>query len=196
MYRAILVALAVGLVTGVLTQIGQSVLPDGIRQVANSISPWLTVAFIVGTLMPRPGVAALTGFLALALALVGYYAMVLLRFGYTGGGSALILWTVGSVLGGAVFGPAGFYWRRGGLVQRVAAIALLAGVFVSEGIYLTLILPEVLIGVGFAVAGLIVPLVLGRSWPERMYAWLGIIPALGLGAAGYFALLALSGLLA
>jgi len=63
----------VGLVTGVLTQLGQSVLPDGIRQVANSISPWLTVAFFVGALMPRPTIVAVSGFLTLALALVGYY---------------------------------------------------------------------------------------------------------------------------
>jgi len=141
--------------------------------------------------MPWPRLAVLAGFLTLALALVGYYAMVFVRFGYTGGSGALLVWTVGAIVGGAVFGPAGFYWRSDRPLARIAAIALLGALFVAEDIYLRLILPEKLIGVGFAIAGLIVPSIFGRSWRERAHAWLGMIPALGLGALGYVALLVL-----
>lgn len=104
------------------------------------------------------------------------------------------MWTAVSLVGGAVFGPAGFYWRRGAFFPRVAAVSLLGGVFVAEGAYLTLILPDKLIGAGFAVAGLIVPIIVGRSWHERLYGWLGRIPVLVLGAFGYLAFLALANL--
>jgi hypothetical protein len=177
---------------GVLTQIGQSVLPDGLRQVANSISVWVVVAFFVGTIASTPRSASVAGFVALVAALIGYYGMIWIRFGYSGGGSSLVLWTVGALLGGVVFGPSGWYWRRTTGNARIAAIALLAAVFVAEGLYLLVILPEKAVGVGFVVAGLIVPLLLGSSWRERAYAWLGLLPALLLGALGYLALITLS----
>lgn len=66
----------------------------------------------------------------------------------------------------------------------------------SEGVYLTLILPDKVIGAGFAVAGLIVPLILGKSWPERLYGWLGMIPVLVLGAFGYLTFVAFANLIA
>ena len=129
-------------------------------------------------------------------ALVGYYGMVWIRFGYTGGSTSLILWTIGALAGGAVFGPAGWFWRWTRGVARVAAIALLSAVFVAEGLYLLVILAPSYVGLGFVVAGLGVPVILGSSWRERGYAWLGLIPAALLGGLAYLALTALSGGLA
>jgi len=190
--RLLVIAVGVGLALGVLTQIGQSVLPEGLGQVANSISVWVTVAFFVGAVAARPLPASVAGFATLVAALVGYYAMIWIRFGYTGGGSSLVLWSVGAVLGGVIFGPAGWYWRWTSGNARIAAIALLGAVYVAEGLYLTVILPEKAVGLGFAVAGMAVPPLFGSSWRDRTYAWLGMIPALLLGALGYVALTALS----
>ncbi len=134
--QLVAVAIGVGLALGVLTQIGQSVLPEGLGQVANSISVWVAVAFFVGAIASTPRLASVVGFVTLVAALVGYYGMIWIRFGYTGGGSSLILWTVGALLGGFVFGPAGWYWRWTSGNVRIAAIALLAAVFVAEGLYL------------------------------------------------------------
>ena len=54
MQRIVAVVLA-GLATGAVTQLGQSLLPDGWSQGANAISPWVLVAFLVGSAMPsRP----------------------------------------------------------------------------------------------------------------------------------------------
>jgi hypothetical protein len=194
--RLIIVAVGVGLVLGVLTQIGQSVLPEGLGQVANSISVWVAVAFFVGIIASHPHLASVAGFATLVSALIGYYGMIWIRFGYTGGGSSLVLWTVGALLGGVVYGTAGWYWRWTTGNARIAAIALLAAVFAAEGLYLLVILPEKAVGVGFIVAGLAVPLLLGSSRRERAYAWLGLLPALLLGALGYVALSALSTALA
>jgi hypothetical protein len=45
--RLALIAVA-GLVTGVLTQLGQGALPDGWRQVANAISPYVATLPALG----------------------------------------------------------------------------------------------------------------------------------------------------
>lgn len=89
--RRIGLIVAVGFATGALTQIGQSVLPDGWSQVANAISPWLLMVFCLGAAMPDRRWAASAGVAALLLALVGYYLMVELRYGYGGSRGSLLL---------------------------------------------------------------------------------------------------------
>lgn len=189
--RSVALAVGVGLLTGTFTQIGQSVLPDGFGQAANSISVWLAVAFGLGSVMPRPNLAAVAGVVALACALVGYYALVWIRFGWTGGSTALVMWSIGALLGGAVFGPAGWYWRHGDVRQRVIASALLGAAFAAEGIYLITILSSPSVGLAFVGVGVAVPLVLGRTGRERAYGLVGMVPALALGGAGFTAFLLL-----
>lgn len=175
-----------------MTQIGQGTLPEGWSQAANAISPWLVVAFLVGSTMPDMRWAMGAGVVTLAFAVVGYYGMVQVRFGYGGSSGALVLWSVASVAGGIVFGGGGRWWRDPRPWRRAAAIGLVGAVFIAEGIYLTRILPEVAVGIGFVVVGVAAPLVLGRSWPDRGRGYLAVIPALGLGGLGYVALLVLS----
>lgn len=196
MTRLVLVVAVVGLATGALTQIGQSVLPAGWSQAANAISPWLLVAFLVGAAMPDRRSAVAAGAGALLLALVGYYGLVQIRFGYGGGTGSWILWGLGAVIGGPVFGAAGWSWRCGPLRHRQAALGLLAGAFVAEGGYLVALLGYLGEGVGFAIAGLLMPLLLGRSWPDRLGGYVALLPALALGAIGYAVLLGVYGLTA
>lgn len=138
--------------------------------------------------MPNLRWAMGAGVATLALAVVGYYATVQLRFGYGGSTGALVLWSVASVVGGVVFGAAGRWWRDPRPWLRAVAIGLVAAVFIAEGIYLTRILPEVAVRIGFALVGLVAPLILGRSWPDRGRGYLAVIPALALGGLGYVAL--------
>ena len=176
----------VGLATGALTQFGQGILPDGWSHAANSISPWLLVAFLLGSTMPADRWAAAAGIGTLLLALVGYYAMIELRYGYGAGTGALIFWGAGAAIGGPVFGVAGHWWRTSASHRRrAAAIGLLAAVFIAEGLYLVLILPGPAVGVGFAAVGAAVPLVFGRSRDDRLGGYVAIVPALLLGALGY-----------
>ena len=183
-----------GLATGVLTQLGQGVLPYPSSQAANAISPWLLVAFLVGSTMPSMPRAAAAGIGTLALALVGYVAMILLRYGYGMSTGSLVFWGLGAVVGGPVFGAAGRAWRAGSQRQRAAALGLLVAVAVAEGIYNAVVLEHPAVGAGFVVAGLLVPLVLGRSREDRTWAYVAAIPALGLGALGYLAFTWLYGL--
>lgn len=168
MLRIVAVVLA-GLATGVVTQLGQGLLPDGWSQAPNAISPWVLVAFLVGSAIESRPTAVVAGIATLVLALVGYYAMTELRFGIGGGTNALVFWGLGALVGGPVFGLAGYAWRTSPERRyRAAALGLLAAAFIAEGGYHAVVLSEPPVGVGFAIAGLLVPRVLGRSRQDRI----------------------------
>ena len=180
-----LIVVAVGLGLGVVTQILQSVLPTSWSQAANAISPWLLVAFFIGSAMPDRGSAVVAGLATLVLALVGYYATTQLRYGIGGGTSALIFWGLGAAVGGPVFGLAGHTWRTGEHRYRALALGLLAAVFIAEAGYHLLVLSEPGVAIGFAIGGLLVPVMIGRSREDRLGAYVAAVPALALGAAGF-----------
>ena len=190
--RALVAAVVAGLIVGALTQLGQRLLPDAVQPVANSISPWLSLSFAVGAVSRGPRLAALGGWLSLVFALVGYYVLVEVQFGYGASTSSLVLWGAASLLGGLVFGPAGWLWRNGSSVQRAIAAGLLAAAFVAEAAYLFVVLqPEAKPASAlFLVIGLALPMFLGRSWSQRRLAYLAVVPSLGLAVLGYVCLLA------
>jgi uncharacterized protein DUF6518 len=188
--------LLVGLGTGVVTQVGQSVLPTGWSQAANAISPWLLVAFLAGSSMPSRASAITAGIVTLVLALVGYYATTQIRYGIGGGSGSLVFWGLGALTGGPVFGLAGRAWRTGTDLERPIALGLLAAVAIAEGIYHALVLVEPSVAAGFVMGGLLVPLVLGRTWQDRLRSYVAAVPALGLGGLGYVAFTVLYGLTA
>jgi hypothetical protein len=77
-----------------------------------------------------------------------------------------------------------------------AALGLLVAVGVGEGIYCAVGLSWPAVGAGFAIAGLSMPLILGRSRDDRIGAYVAAVPALGLAALGYASLSLLGGLTA
>ena len=94
-------------------------------------------------------------------ALVGYYAMIQLRYGYGGvDRSRCVFWGLGALVGGpglrrrrlvvAVRATAGGGPARSGCSPRSP---------IAEGVYLIRILPDAAVGAGFVVVGLVVPLV-------------------------------------
>jgi Family of unknown function (DUF6518) len=189
--RGLAVAVAAGLVLGVVTQVGQSLLPEGIGQLANSISPWVSVAFFVGALQSSARVAVAAGFLTLALALVGYNAMILIRYGYAGGGSGLLFWSIGSIAGGLVFGAAGRFWRSGTFRARTIAATLLGSAWVAEAGYLAIVLSTTGVAIAYALIGIAGPLVLGRTLRGRLLAWGAMLPTVALGGLGFVAFITL-----
>jgi MFS family permease len=184
-WTLVLLVLLAGLGTGYVTQLLQSVLPTGWSQAANAISPWLLVAFLVGSVMPDRTSAVVAGVATLILALLGYYATTQLRYGIGGGTNALIFWGLGAVVGGPVFGLADYTWRTGEHRYRAIALGLLAAAFLAEAGYHLIVLQEPPVAAGFAIAGLLVPLALGRSRQDRLGAYVAAVPALALGAVGF-----------
>ena len=163
--------------------------------IANSLSGWLIFAFLAGSRYPTPRLAAVLGVVLLVAAVAGYYATVQVRFGFGVGRSILLFWGVGALAGGLVFGAAGWWWRNGGERARALATGLLAALLVCEGVYFLAILPDPTVGAGAMVAGLLVPVVFGRTWRDRGLAYAGMLPGLALGAAGYAATMVVYGLI-
>jgi hypothetical protein len=194
--RRVGLVVVVGLATGVLSQFAQDLLPGEWSQLGNAISPWLLVAFLLGSRMPDARWAVGAGVGALALAVVGFYATTTLRFGIGGGTSSLLFWGTGALVGGTVFGLAGYTWWTSPVHRhRALALGLLAAVFIGEGLYHWLTLGEPTVAAAFAIVGAAVPGVLGRSRDDRLGGYVAIVPALALGALGYVTFLSLAGLL-
>jgi Family of unknown function (DUF6518) len=194
--RRVGLIVAVGLATGVLSQVAQDVLPGEWSQVGNAISPWLLVAFLLGSRMPDARWAVAAGVVALLLAVVGFYATTTLRFGIGGGTSSLLFWGTGALVGGTVFGLAGYAWWTSPVHRRRAlALGLLAAVFIGEALYHWLTLGEPTVGAAFAVVGAAIPAILGQSRDDRLGGYVAILPALALGALGYVMFMSLYGLL-
>jgi hypothetical protein len=192
--RPLLAAVGAGLLLGVVTQLLQGILPGALNWLANALSGWLVVAFLAGSRYATPRRAAVLGVVLLVAALAGYYGTVQARFGYGGSTSILVFWGIGALAGGLVFGAAGWWWRHGAERARALATGLLAALLVCEGVYFLAILPDPTVGAGAIVGGLLVPLVLGRTWRDRGLAYAGMLPGLALGAAGYAATMLLYGL--
>lgn len=184
-----------GILLGIATQLLQGILPGALAWIANALSGWLLAAYLFGSRMPTPKVAAAASVVMLIAALAGYYATVQVRFGYGTNAPILLFWGLGSVAGGLVFGSAGWWWRHGGPRVRAAAVGLLAALFVAEGIYFLMSLPDPTVGFGAITAGLLVPAVLGRNRRERVCGYLAMLPGLALAAVGYAVTLLVYGVL-
>jgi hypothetical protein len=174
-----------GLLTGVLTLALQAVLPEALNRLANSGAIWVTVAFVVGALIGDWRAAAVAGTVTLLLAVGGYYAAA----GVAGAGvsvGALAIWGGTAVVGGPVYGAAGWAWyARRDRAEAIAA-ALLGGVYLAEGAYTLLLVPAMApAGVVEVVVGVVLAAMLPRSRDNRRTALLLLVPLAVAGTAGY-----------
>jgi hypothetical protein len=132
-----MIVLATGLGVGAATSLLQAHLGAPWASLGNAASPWLVPAFAVGTLWRHPSRAALAGLMTCVLELLGYYATAHAR-GYGTSHSILLFWGACAILGGPVFGTAGWAWWRGprhlkGLAASVLPASFLAEAAISYG---------------------------------------------------------------
>jgi hypothetical protein len=187
--RTALVVLA-GLALGVLTLLGQGILPGSWNHFANSGAMWLLCAFLVGSLMPNYRWASAAGVVVLVGALIGY-SLAAWAFGFAYPVFYVIFWGVVSVVGGPVFGSAGHAWRSGIFRARVLGLSLLGAVFAAEGWYTIQYNQDLLAGSLFIIIGLLLSFFLAghNNARERLYTILLMLPLTGLGM-GVFVLIA------
>ena len=123
-----------GVGAGVSTSFMQGWLAEPWSTLANSASPWLVVAFLVGCLQRGVPMAAVLGAFTCLGEVAGYYGASAARdFGVSAGFVAV--WVVCGVVGGPVFGACGRLARGGGtrIAAAVGAVAP-AATFLGEGI--------------------------------------------------------------
>jgi hypothetical protein len=140
-------AAVAGLVSGGLTCLLQGFMPGDWNMVVNSGAVWTVVAFAVAALIGRtlPG-AAIAGLLVLVGEVAGYYLYLADVRHLPGLHSAEVLWTVAALWIGPLTGFAAYRARWGDPVQRMTALAAIAGVIGGEGIYLARIADVVTAG--------------------------------------------------
>lgn len=124
---------AIGVIIGALTSFGQAYLNLPWSALVNSASPWLLGGFAAGALQAsrRDGIAAGLG--ACVLEVVAYFVTAGVR-GYGGISGDIVFWTACALVGGPLFGWAGWTWRSGPERLRPWGGALLAATWLAEAI--------------------------------------------------------------
>lgn len=181
-WRVSVVVVLTGLGLGILTVLGQGLLPGNWHRIANSGAVWVAVAFAVGAFMASDRTAALAGAGTLLGAVVGYYVTVpWLVEGAASSSRSVAIWGVTALIGGPVFGLAGRWWRTGTEGRRAIAIGLLGGAFAGEGAYTMIHIAgptgsqEAVVWTMLAI-GVGVPLLLGRSLRGRLFGLVVMVP--------------------
>lgn len=189
MWLVVAFAAVVGLGGGALTSFAQTVLTGGWSALANSGSPWVTLALLVGlSAAGRWPVAAVAGFVTLAWMVVGYYVTSQLR-GFPVGMGAVLIWCAVAAVAGPVFGAAGTLVRDRRRLARAVSVGFTGSVWLMEGIrFLSLATdahsnsgPGTTAGWCYVLVGLGLTLALARSMRDRCYAMLALL--VGTGAA-------------
>lgn len=178
-------AVGAGLVVGAATSFGQTALGGTpLAGLANAVSPWLVVPFLLGVLARTRRVAAVAGLLVCGGEVAGYYLVADLR-GYAVG-SWVLVWAVAGLLGGPLFGVAGRSWLTATGRWRGAGAALLVGCWTAEAVvtygFVLRRLDEAAV---FAVVAVLLAVVLARVGRQGR-ALLRLLPAATLVGVGGF----------
>ena len=188
---AVVAALVLGVVIGVLTSVLQGRLDFPWLALVNAASPWLTTAFVAGALQPRLRTALWAGLGATMLQVVAYYATADLR-GFGVSARYLTLWSACAVAGGPVFGVAGHLWRRAAPAGLGAA--LLVAAWASEAVLVYAV------RLGYTSSAVLfggVAALLALGLAQHRGQWVGVarwsVPAVMAGAAGQALLVLVTG---
>jgi hypothetical protein len=184
----IVIIVAASALTGMLTPIGEQLLPHAVRSMANSSGPWAMVAFAAiyfGSLRSwRAAAMGVVSFLTMDLSFFVVFESLGMHYPH----HFLAFWMGVGILIGPVIGLAASWLRADNIVSRVVAVAEIPAVLVGEGVFMLVRLPgestvyaiaSLVVGVGlFVVAS---RYLLRRARPIA----LGIAMSLG-GAAAFF----------
>jgi len=163
-----------GLAVGAVTSVLQRYLNQPWLSLVNSASPWLAPMFGLGALWRRPITAAVAGLGTGLAELAGYYLTAAAR-GHPAGGGILVFWAACAVVGGPVFGAAGWlWWRHSGRLGRLGASALPAAFLAEAAVVYAWSLRYYSSAVLLAVIGVALLAVAGLrgNGPARAAAWL------------------------
>lgn len=179
--------LLVGAAVGSLTDVLQAQLTGSFAGLANAVSPWLVPAFFAGSIARRARIAALAGVLACLGELAAYVLSASIR-GYAQSLDYTVFWAIGGLVGGVVFGFAGFAWshptrRRGGL-----GAALLSTAFLTEAAYFLIALQYAGEAVVFSVAAAVAFLALNAKNHQYIASIRWMAATIPCGALGELAL--------
>jgi hypothetical protein len=129
-----LFAVAVGLVLGGLTDVGQSHLPSFAWSLTNSGGSWVLVAFLVALRGSRVRQSIMQGTACLLALDVGFYITAAAR-DVPLSAPAVAFWVLAAVVVGPIVGLAAGWVRHSGPIRTGAGAGILAGFLAGESIY-------------------------------------------------------------
>ncbi|WP_376768438.1 DUF6518 family protein [Paenibacillus planticolens] len=180
---------AAGIIVGILTVLGQRVLPGNWNSLANSGTVWLIPAFFVGALGSTKTRSAIASILSLIGMVAGYYGYSMMIHGVAHSLYFIMVWLGAAMIGGILFGIAGYLWSRDIGSKHKYGSALIGGVFITEGLHLFIHIDAyrhmLAVGVTQIIVGFVLVLVLERSTKERTASFLVMLPVIILGLIGY-----------
>lgn len=180
-----------GLLIGAMTLGLQGLLPGSWNQLANSGATWVVAAFFAGAYLGRP---ALHGTMVLFGEVIAYYGAAAIFLNQREP-QALVgpaVWLAVALVAGPIFGIAGSWWRHEQRpIRRIIAVALLGGVFITEGLYLMISLGYPAKAAIMLTLGVLTPL-LQRTAADRRRSFAGLVPVTALGLLAYWAIAAFS----
>jgi len=187
--RIFLIPIIVGIIVGILTKLGQGILPGHWNSLANLGSVWLVPSFFVASFSYSKRTAILSGILALLGMVLGYYGYAIVITNVAHSIYFISVWIVCAFIGGTIFGIAGFLWKDTTNPLHKFGSALISGVFVTDGLHILLNFEDYshMLPVGYTevIVGIILILVLERSNANRISSFLMMVPITILGLIGY-----------
>jgi hypothetical protein len=177
----VLAVIVLGLGAGVVASELQTRLALPWLNLVNAASPWLIPMFILGALWRRAPTAAIAGLSAGLLELAGYYVTDHFRHYPDGGRAYLLFWSGCAVIGGPLFGLAGWaWWRESGRLRSLGAGALPAAFF-TESVAYGLRLHDLSSAILFAAIGVVTVALLGIHNHQHRYLAVGLLVAIPIG---------------
>jgi Family of unknown function (DUF6518) len=180
---ALVTALVLGTAVGVFTSDLQAHLNGSWDSLANAISPWLAPAFAVGAMTRRPTQAAIVGVVVCLGEVGGYYATAA-EHGHPASLAPVLFWACGALVGGQLFGMAGWMWRSAAGWYQGLGIALLSAAFFAEAANYVQALDQDGSALLFTAIGVALIAVLGFHKHQHARTFLWLIAALPCGASG------------
>ncbi len=128
-------ALLLGLLTGILTVMGQKYLPGSLNSLANSGAVWLIPAFFMASAAKKMLPASILCAETLIVCVISYYLTesIVNQHTFVFGGFYFYLWLICAVIAGTIFGFGAYLYRRKGTHYNWGA-SLLPAVFLAEGL--------------------------------------------------------------
>lgn len=127
-------ALLLGLLTGILTVLGQKYLPGSLNSLANSGAIWLIPAFFMATATKKKLPAFILCAETLIVCVISYYwtESIINKHTFVFGGFYFYLWLICAVIAGIIFGFGAYLYRQKSTHYHWGA-SLLPAVFLAEG---------------------------------------------------------------
>lgn len=109
--RIFILPIIVGILVGILTKLGQGILPGNWHSLANLGSVWLVPSFFVASFSYSKRTAMLSGILALLGMVLGYYGYAIVIKNVAHSIYFISVWIVCACIGGTIFELQVFYGK-------------------------------------------------------------------------------------